>query len=108
MACGYRQQPLRNGMKSNADHSTPVRESHLRSIVKAASWRTTGTIDTFILGYFFTGSVKLAGSIATTEVITKLGLFYLHERAWDRFRWGRSAKQKSSAHTYPTVAEATA
>ena len=62
----------------------------------------------FVLGFLFTGSVKLAGSIATTEVITKLGLFYLHERAWDRFSWGRSAKPKSSAHTYPAVAEATA
>ncbi len=68
-------------MKPGADHVAPMRESHLRSMVKAASWRATGTIDTFILGYVFTGSVKVAGSIATTEVITKLGLFYLHERA---------------------------
>ncbi len=85
-----------------------MRESHLRSMVKAASWRATGTIDTFILGYVFTGSVKVAGSIATTEVITKLGLFYLHERAWDRFSWGRSATQRSPARTYTAVAEATA
>lgn len=98
-------------MKSDAitpDLSRPVRDSHLRSIAKAASWRATGTIDTFILSFFFTGSVKLAGSIAVTEVITKLGLFYLHERAWDRLSWGRSAKQKAVSGSYPTATEATA
>ncbi len=95
-------------MKSDADQSTPVRESHLRSIVKAASWRTTGTIDTFILSFVFTGSVKLAGSIATTEEITKMGLFYLHERAWNRLSWGRSTKQRSAVRSHPAVTEATA
>ena len=98
-------------MKSDAitaDHPKRVRESHLRSIAKAASWRATGTIDTFILSFFFTGSLKLAGSIATTEVITKLGLFYLHERAWDRLSWGRSAKQKPTSNSYPVASEATA
>ncbi len=98
-------------MKSDAitaDYPRPVRESHLRSIAKAASWRATGTIDTFILSFFFTGSMKLAGSIAVTEVITKLGLFYLHERAWDQFSWGRSAKQKTATSSYPSSTEVTA
>ncbi len=45
---------------STADYPAPVREGHLRSVVKAASWRITGTVDTFILSYVFTGSVKLA------------------------------------------------
>ena len=70
--------------------STHMPDGHLRSIVKAASWRAAGTLDTFVLGFLFTGSVKLAGSIASTEVITKLGLFYLHERAWNRLSWGRA------------------
>lgn len=65
------------------------RESHLRSIAKAVSWRTTGTIDTFILSLLITGSAKFAGSIAATEVITKVVLYYLHERAWAWLPWGR-------------------
>ena len=90
------------------DHAEPVRESHLRSFVKAASWRATGTVDTFILSFFFTGSLKLAGSIAFTEVATKLVLFYLHERAWDRICWGRSTKRQSEPLRQPIVAEAAA
>lgn len=64
-------------------------ESHPRSFVKAVSWRTVGSIDTFILGLLFTGgNAKIAGSIAGTEVITKILLFYFHERAWSLVKWG--------------------
>jgi len=67
-------------------------ESHPRSFVKAVSWRTVGSIDTFVLGFFFSGSAKLAGAIAGTEVITKILLFYFHERAWSLVRWGHRAE----------------
>jgi uncharacterized membrane protein len=67
-------------------------ESHPRSFVKAVSWRTVGSIDTFVLGLFFSGSVKLAGAIAGTEVVTKILLFYFHERAWSLVRWGHRPK----------------
>ena len=64
-------------------------ESHPRSFLKAVSWRTVGSIDTFVLGMFFTsGNAKIAGSIAGTEVVTKILLFYFHERAWSLLRWG--------------------
>lgn len=64
------------------------REAHSRSLVKAASWRLLGSIDTFILSWLFTSSVAAAGAIASTEVLTKLVLYYLHERAWSRIGWG--------------------
>lgn len=63
-------------------------EAHGRSVVKAISWRTLGSIDTFLLGWFFTGSMKAAGAIAGTEVITKIGLYYFHERVWSSIHWG--------------------
>ncbi|MBA4087838.1 MAG: hypothetical protein C0491_08570 [Novosphingobium sp.] len=63
-------------------------EAHTRSIVKAISWRTLGSIDTFLLGWLFTGSAKAAGAIAGTEVITKIGLYYFHERVWSSIHWG--------------------
>lgn len=69
-------------------------ESHPRSFIKAVSWRTVGSIDTFVLGMFFTsGNAKIAGSIAGTEVITKIALFYFHERAWSLLRWGHRPEQ---------------
>lgn len=66
-------------------------ETHSRSFVKAASWRILGSIDTFLLSWFFTGSPKAAGAIALTEVVTKILLYYFHERIWSSIRWG--AKQ---------------
>lgn len=60
-----------------------------RSVAKSISWRTIGSIDTLVLGYLFTGNLRIAGSIASTEVLTKMLLYYFHERGWAHLRWGR-------------------
>lgn len=64
-------------------------EKPWRSILKSVSWRLTGTIDTMVISYVVTGSIKLAGAIASIEVVTKMVLYYLHERAWSRLPIGR-------------------
>ncbi|MBX7243855.1 MAG: DUF2061 domain-containing protein [Candidatus Sumerlaeaceae bacterium] len=64
-------------------------ESHLRSVVKAVSWRTTGTIDTIVVSYFVTGQFKTALSIGFVEVFTKIGIYYVHERVWNKVKLGR-------------------
>ena len=64
-------------------------ETHQRSFLKALSWRTLGTLDTFAISWFLTGKVQIAGSIAALEVITKIGWYYLHERIWAATAWGR-------------------
>ena len=61
-----------------------------RSFAKAVSWRVLGSIDTFVLGYIFTGSAKAAGGIAATEVATKICLYTAHEQAWGRIKWGHA------------------
>jgi sulfate adenylyltransferase large subunit len=63
-------------------------ESHARSIAKAVSWRITGSVDTFVISFAITGSTGLAGTIAGTEVITKILFYYFHERLWALIRWG--------------------
>ena len=63
--------------------------SHVRSLVKAISWRVVGSADTFILSLIFTGNAKYAISIASAEALTKIALYYVHERVWRRVRWGR-------------------
>jgi uncharacterized membrane protein len=64
-------------------------EKHSRSIAKAVSWRATGTIDTFVISAIVTGKLGVAGSIAGTELFTKIALYYFHERIWARIPWGR-------------------
>jgi uncharacterized membrane protein len=53
------------------------------------SWRFIGSMDTFILSFLVTGNPIWAVSIASAEAVTKITLFYLHERAWRLVRWGR-------------------
>ena len=57
-------------------------DTHSRSVLKAISWRTLGTLDTFVISWFLTGKVGLAGSIAVLEFATKIVWYYLHERVW--------------------------
>lgn len=64
------------------------KEKHSRSIAKAISWRMLGSIDTFLLSWLFTGNPAAAGAIASTEVVTKILLYYFHERLWSSFAWG--------------------
>jgi uncharacterized membrane protein len=67
-----------------------VAEGHHRSLAKAVSWRMTGSIDTFIISYIITGRASLAAPIALTELLTKIALYYFHERAWALVRWGKN------------------
>jgi uncharacterized membrane protein len=67
-------------------------ERPIRSLAKAFSWRVTGSVDTLLLSWFFTGNLKIAAAIGSTEVITKMVLYYLHERAWNRVSLGRDNK----------------
>ena len=64
-------------------------ETHARSVLKALSWRTLGTLDTFAISWLLTGRVEIAGSIAGLEIITKIAWYYLHERIWAAIHWGR-------------------
>jgi len=64
-------------------------ESHPRSFVKAICWRIIGSIDTFVLALLISHDWKIAGSIASVETITKIVLYYFHERTWSIIPWGK-------------------
>lgn len=59
--------------------------SYKRHILKTISWRIIGTIDTMILSTLITGNWKMGLSIGGIEVITKMVLYFFHERAWYKF-----------------------
>ncbi|MCG8701635.1 MAG: DUF2061 domain-containing protein, partial [Bacteroidales bacterium] len=56
-------------------------------------WRVTGTLDTFLVSYLITGKIKFALSISLVEVITKMTLYYFHERVWNKIKFGREMKK---------------
>jgi len=52
------------------------------SVLKTITWRIVGTIDTMIISYCLTGEMDVAISIGGIEVVSKMILYYLHERTW--------------------------
>ncbi|WP_206610988.1 DUF2061 domain-containing protein [Mariniphaga sediminis] len=64
-------------------------EKKRRSIVKTISWRTIGTIDTIIISWIVVGNVNFAVTIGGVELFTKMALYFLHERAWNKSNFGR-------------------
>tara|TARA_B100000674_G_C37719738_1_gene859197 strand:- start:100 stop:309 length:210 start_codon:yes stop_codon:yes gene_type:complete len=63
-----------------------------RSLVKTLSWRVLATTDTFLISWLITGEVMFASAIASLEVITKMILYYAHERGWNLISWGKGNK----------------
>lgn len=64
-------------------------ERKRRSIVKTITWRAVGTIDTIIISWIVVGDINFAVTIGGIELFTKMTLYFLHERAWDRSNFGR-------------------
>ncbi len=64
-------------------------EAKTRSVLKAVSWRVWATLTTIALVFLFTGRWKIAAAIGGVEVIAKLILYFIHERVWDRIKWGK-------------------
>jgi uncharacterized membrane protein len=59
--------------------------SYKRHLAKTISWRVIGTLDTFLLSWFITGSIKMGAAIGGIEIITKMVLYFIHERVWYKF-----------------------
>jgi uncharacterized membrane protein len=64
------------------------KESGWRSTGKTATWRIIASLDTTLLAWFFTGNIATAVSIGSLEIVTKLILYFFHERAWSRIQYG--------------------
>jgi len=65
-------------------------ERPVRSLLKSASWRVLGTLDTVLITWFVTGELTVAFSVGSIELITKMALYFFHERIWDGIKWGKN------------------
>ena len=70
-----------------------MQDKAYRSIVKTISWRTIGTLDTMLISYLITGSLGMAAAIGSIEVVTKMILYYFHERVWNKIKLGKVERQ---------------
>ncbi len=60
-----------------------------RSFAKTISWRVIGTIDTILISWLITGKLTMAFSIGAIELITKMVLYFFHERIWNTIKWAK-------------------
>jgi uncharacterized membrane protein len=78
---------LLNNVEKKKPKATSEKTS--RSLLKSLSWRILGTIDTIIISYLITGTLEFALRIGFVELLTKMGLYFLHERLWNKIKWGK-------------------
>jgi len=79
---------LKNKEKSTYKEDS-AGEKPIRSVAKALSWRVVGTLDTLAVSFVLAQDITLAASIASVDFITKLILYFFHERAWNIVKWGK-------------------
>ena len=76
-------------IKSEEVDTVNSEEKLKRSLAKTISWRIIGTLDTVLISWLITGTLALAFSIGAIELITKMALYFFHERAWTTIKWGK-------------------
>ena len=69
-----------------------------RHILKTISWRCIGTLDTLILSWLISGDLFVGVKISSIEILTKMILYYIHERVWFK----SSVKNSKKRHLYKT------
>src|SRR5689334_7441730 len=77
-----------------------IADSHTRSLIKGITWRATGTMDTMLMAFIITGQIGSAVKIGLTEVLTKIVLYYGHERLWNLIRFRRLDHGPSHARSF--------
>jgi uncharacterized membrane protein len=69
--------------------------SHKRHVMKTITWRLVGTIDTILIGWIISGNPLIGLKIGSVEIITKMILYYIHERVWYKSKFGVRKKDKT-------------
>ena len=66
-----------------------MRDTKIRSWAKAFTWRVVGIIILGWITWLFTKDWGETTIITVTFHSIRLILYYVHERLWEKIRWGR-------------------
>jgi len=72
----------------NLSKAGVIRESRVRHLIKTVTWRGVGSLDTMLLAWWITGDPMSGAQIGGAELLTKMILYYLHERVWYKTNYG--------------------
>ena len=67
--------------------SDVIRDSRVRSLAKAFSWRIVATLTTSVIAWVITGELDTAAVIGGIEFVLKFFIYYFHERIWAVIPW---------------------
>lgn len=65
-----------------------MKDSWRKSLLKTLSWRVIATLITVSVVYIYTGEALLSFGIGAMDMLLKIVVYYLHERAWIKVNWG--------------------
>ena len=85
--------------KVNLSKDGLLLESRKRHIAKTVTWRFVGTLDTMLLTWWITGDPLTGLQVGFAEVITKMILYYFHERFWYRSNYGLDKRHTTNNAT---------
>jgi uncharacterized membrane protein len=71
-------------------------DSHKTLLFKTITWRFLGTIDTIVLSWLVSESWHMGLQLVGIEFITKMALYFVHERIWFRIKWKTSAESANA------------
>nr|WP_317162707.1 DUF2061 domain-containing protein [Winogradskyella endarachnes] len=71
-----------------------INSSNKRHVLKTFSWRAVGTLDTIVLAWIITGNPLTGVKIGGSEVVTKMLLYYGHEKLWYRINYGLDQRNR--------------
>lgn len=77
-----------------------AQQSRIRHLAKTLTWRLVGTVDTILLGWLVSGDPTIGLTIGGLELVTKMVLYYFHERAW--FRYGKLGRTEGNDSATPS------
>lgn len=82
--------------KINLSKDGQIVESRKRHLAKTVTWRLIGTLDTMLLAWLISGDPLTGLKIGFAEVITKMALYYFHERIWYKINFGLSSRRNET------------
>jgi uncharacterized membrane protein len=96
-------------MAENNSEYVQQKDSPTRSVLKAISWRLIASGATFIISFVifrqytektYSEIFETASIITSVDVVTKLILYYFHERLWTNVAWGKYWRQRAWRRRY--------
>lgn len=81
-------------------YKSEANDSKVRHLLKTVSWRVVGTVDTMLLAWLISGNPMIGLKVGMAEVVTKMLLYYLHERGWYRINYGLEKSKRNTRATH--------